>query len=348
MLDIRDYDMAFVERIKSFYKNTHWINRQSIPIKEIRDHKLLCGCDVDFPLLVVRRVHCPIFSTEYNSWARAKSGQTFATADGTGYRKVQDYDMGLANKLMKDGNHDALSVVNSTFILTYYIDVIALERDNFDTLVVELQENLFRIPFLDFNNIKSNGDQDRIVQGQACHIKLEEIEDTSDLENFDSGNSLYRATLTIKLNAYIYRKYRAETVNTFNITTQSFPSWLKDTVIQDSNNNGHGGNTGGGSGSNSSGSNGNMSLEDFINTTGITSIEDYLLSDYVTDKIHDAGYDTIYDYIESLGYDDFSEFIDAFNKGELPNVIIDLSIGPSGVILVFNIPPKKTEEPNND
>lgn len=332
MLDIRDYDMAFVERIKSFYKNTHWVNRQSIPIKEIRDHKLLYGCDVEFPLLVVRRVHCPIFSTEYNSWARSKSGQTFSTADGTGYRKVQDYDIELANKLMKDGNRDALSVVNSTFILTYYIDVIALERDNFDTLVVELQENLFRIPFLDFNNIKSTGEQDRIVSGQACHINLEEIEDTSDIENFDSGNSLYRATLTIKLNAYIYRKYRAETVNTFNITTQSFPSWLKDTVIQNGNNNG----------------NSNISLDDFINTTGITGIEDYLLSDYVTDKVHDAGYNNIYDYIESLGYGSFNEFIDAFNRGELQNVIIDLSMSPDGVILIFNIPPKQKEEPNND
>ena len=104
--------------------------------------------------------------------------------------------------------NDGVSVVNSTFELTYYVDVISLERDNFDTLVVELQENLFRIPYVSLNNIKSNGEQDKLVSGQACHLILEEVEDTSDLEHFDSGNAMYRATITLKMNAYIFRKYR--------------------------------------------------------------------------------------------------------------------------------------------
>lgn len=213
MIDIRDYDMAVVERIKAYFNNTHWINRQTIPIKDIRDRKVLNGCDIEFPLVTVRRVNCPMFSKEYNSWSRANTGQAYLTADSR-YKPndLRDYDLDLAKQIIESGNHDAVSLVNSTFDLTYYIDVISLERDNFDTILVELQENLFRVPYLQFDNLKRNGEQDKLVKGQACHFIVEEIEDTSDLENFDSGNSLYRATITAKVNAYIYRKYRSKTL----------------------------------------------------------------------------------------------------------------------------------------
>ena len=39
--------------------------------------------------------------------------------------------------------------------------------------------------------------------------------------NFDSGNAMYRATLTLKLNAYIYRKYKDKCVETVGIKLKS-------------------------------------------------------------------------------------------------------------------------------
>ena len=219
MIDIRDYDLALTARIKNFYDNTYWINRPSIPIQEIRDRKVLNGCDICFPVITVRRTNCPMFSKEYNSWSRGKTGQSFLTNHGkdVNIELLQDRDPDLAKSLLAIGHYDALSSVNSTFELTYYIDVISFERDNFDTVVVELQENLFRIPFIGFYNIKTTGDIDKLIPGQACHLLVEEIEDTSDLENFDSGNALYRATITVKINAYIYRKFRSKTVERFDL-----------------------------------------------------------------------------------------------------------------------------------
>lgn len=217
MLDCRDYDLAVVDRVKSFYDNTHWINRNTIPIKEIRDHKLLEGKEVEFPIITVRRTNCPLFSKEYNSWSRANCGQSYITGQSKlPVKKLQNYDPELAKKIESSGHCDVVSVVNSTFELTYYIDVISFERDNFDTVMIELQENLFRVPYLGFYNIKSDGSQDRLVREQACHLLVEEVEDVSDLENFDTGNAMYRGIITVKVNAYIYRKYKNKAIEKFN------------------------------------------------------------------------------------------------------------------------------------
>lgn len=220
MLDCRDYDIALTDRIKHYFDNTHFIMRPTIPIKEIRDRKILDGQEIEFPLITVRRTVCPIFSKEYNSWSRAKSGQTYLT--GNSQEKLNhlaNMDPDLHRTILDSGHKDAVSVVNSTFELTYYIDVISFERDNFDTIMIELQENLFRVPYLGFYNIKSDGTQDKLVKEQACHLIVEEVEDVSDLENFDSGNALYRATITVKLNAYIYRKYKLKAVENIILTT---------------------------------------------------------------------------------------------------------------------------------
>lgn len=211
MIDIRDYDLAMVERIKSYFENTFWINRPSIPIKEIRDRKILDGKDIEFPLITVRRTNCPVFSTEYNSWSRGKFGNSYNNSpDMSKLNNLANIDPDLSDKLKANGHHDGLNLVNSTFNLNYYIDVITFERDNFDTIMVELQENLFRNPYLKFNNVKSDGTIDKLIEDQLCHLLVEEVEDTSDLENFDSGNALYRATISVKINAYIYRKYKAK------------------------------------------------------------------------------------------------------------------------------------------
>lgn len=220
MLDIRDYDIAVADRIKAFFSNTYWINRPSIPLQEIRDRKVLNGCDINFPLVVVRRTNCPMLSTTYNSWSRARVGNSYYTAtpeSEPNRRLLQNYDRDLVEKVTSNGHNDILDVVNSTFELTYYVDIISLERDNFDTLNVELQENLFKVPYVKLPNVKTNGEIDRIIPGQACHFLVEEVEDVSDLENFDSGNALFRSTITVKMNAYIYRKFRTISIEEFNL-----------------------------------------------------------------------------------------------------------------------------------
>lgn len=222
MIDIRDYDLAVTDRIKSYYDNTHFIMRPNIPIQEIRDRKVLNGEDVEFPIIVVRRTNCPIISKEYNNWSRSRTGDSYITSSDIRRRdNLFNHDPELAQSIVDSGHRDGVTIVNSTFELTYYVDVISFERDNFDTIMVELQENLLRVPYIDFNNINSEGIQDKLIKGQACHLNLEEIEDTSDLENFDSGNAMYRATLTLKLNAYIYRKYKDKCVETVGIKLKS-------------------------------------------------------------------------------------------------------------------------------
>lgn len=233
MIDCRDYDIALVERIKSFFDNTHWINRQTIPIKEIRDRKVLNGSDVEFPLITVRRTNCPIISKDYNSWSRHTTGQSYVTGTSPlNKNNLAKYDPLLAKKILDSGHPDGVTVVNSTFDLTYYIDVISFERDNFDTIMIELQENLVKIPYVGFYNIKSDGSQDKLIREQACHLNLEEVEDASDLENFDSGNAMYRGVITVKLNAYIYRKYKEKCVERFvnNIIIKN--DYLGDVILQ--------------------------------------------------------------------------------------------------------------------
>ena len=227
--------IAYTERIKQYFKNTHFIMRQSLPIQEIRDRKLLNGEDVEFPIILVRRTNCPIFSKEYNSISRAQTGQSYNTSPiSNNNRNLMTIDKELADKVMSSGHHDCISLVNSTFELTYYIDVISFERDNFDTLVVELQENLFRAPYIWFFNKKSDGTIDKLVDKQASHLLVDDIEDTSDLENFDSGNAMYRMTITAKTNAYIYRKYRSLSVENINIEYKS-PSGVTLNNISDNN-----------------------------------------------------------------------------------------------------------------
>lgn len=303
MLDIRDYDIAVVERIKTFYKNTHWIMRPSIPIQEIRDRKLLDGKDVEFPLVTVRRTNCPMFSKDYNSWSRAKSGQTFLTGEATGQERLQDYDPELALKILASGHKDAVSVVNSTFDLTYYIDVISLERDNFDTLMVELQENLFTIPYIGFYNLKSDGSRDKLVKSQACHFIVEEVEDTSDLENFDSGNALYRATITVKVNAYIYRKYRSDVLEKVVVKSEVIPKYLSD--------------------------------------LGFTNVSDYVTSERFLTTIKLLGYTDLEMYYTNLGFTSLEEFLEAIASGKLQ--VVQSKIGPDIFELNFKIPPDTQE-----
>lgn len=197
-LDIRDYDLATLYRFKLFYNNTHWYNKPNLPITEIRNEHIYEGKRIEFPLLAIRRVSAPLmYKDGQNNWAAGRTGDQ------------RGRDISIA----PDGTHTSvdMTMVQTNYELRYMIDVFSLERDNFDELVVELQENIFRYPYLTFENWK-NKELDMLdpqVPGMSTNIIWESTEDNTDLESFDSQTPFYRATITFTVRAYIYRKYTA-------------------------------------------------------------------------------------------------------------------------------------------
>lgn len=197
-LDIRDYDLATLYRFKIFYPRTYWYNLPQLPITEIRNEHIYEGKRIEFPLLALRRVATPImYKDGQNNWAAGRTGDQ------------RGRDISIA----PDGTQTSvdMTMVQTNYELKYMIDVFSFERDNFDELVVELQENIFRYPYLTFENWK-NKDLDMLdpqVPGMSTNIMWESTEDNTDLESFDSQTPFYRATITFTVRAYIYRKYTA-------------------------------------------------------------------------------------------------------------------------------------------
>ena len=198
MLDIRDYDLATLYRFKVFFKNTFWYNRPNIPITEIRNEHIYEGKRIEFPLLALRRVSTPIlYKDGQNNWA----------VNRTGDRRGQDISIAPDGKTSSAD----MTMVQTNYELKYMLDVFSFERDNFDELVVEVQENIVRYPYITFENwkFKDLNIHDPQVPGMSTNIMWESTEDNTDLESFDSQTPFYRATITFTIRAYIYRKYAA-------------------------------------------------------------------------------------------------------------------------------------------
>lgn len=203
-IDVRDYDIATLYRFKLFYDNTFWINKPNLPISEIRDQHIYEGKRIEFPLLALRRVAGPIIYKETNSWA----------AGITGDRRGRDISIAPDGKV---GEAD-MTMVQTNYELKYMLEIFSFERDNFDELLVEVQENILRYPYIAFNNWKNKeeGIADPQVSGMSTNIMYESTEDNTDLENFTSNTPFYRATITFSVRAYIYRKYGALLVEQIN------------------------------------------------------------------------------------------------------------------------------------
>ena len=198
MLDIRSYDLATLYRFKLFFDRCYWYNVPQLPITEIRNDKIYKGERIEFPLIALRRVATPImYKDGQNSWANVITGD----------RRGRDIS------IAPDMTHSTadMTMVQSSYELRYMLDVFSFERDNFDELVVEIQENLFRYPYLTFENWKNKDLRmpDPQVSGMSTNITWESTEDNTDLEAFDTQTPFYRATITFTLRAYIYRKYAA-------------------------------------------------------------------------------------------------------------------------------------------
>ena len=196
MIDTRDYDLATLYRFKLFFDNTHWINDPSCNISEIRNNKIYKGERIEFPLITLRRVSTPImYKDAQNNWAAGRTGD----------RRGRDIS------IAPDGSSSVvdMTMVQTNYELKYMLEVFSFERDNFDELVIEVQENLFRYPYLTFENWKNEELKihDPQVSGISTNLTWESTEDNTDLENFDTQTPFYRATITFTLRAYIYRKY---------------------------------------------------------------------------------------------------------------------------------------------
>lgn len=189
IVDIRDYDMGMLRRFQFFYPNTVWVNRASIAIEEIRDNAIYEGNDIRFPVIILRRTACPTLYKDSNPFSQYKTGDR--RTDGMS-----------AEDISALGWPDDLTMVNSIYELKYEIEILSADRDNFDELVIEAQENLIRFPYLTFDA------DDDIIKGQSSHLIMDSCQDNSDLDSFDTHTPLYRASIGMTLRATIFRKYR--------------------------------------------------------------------------------------------------------------------------------------------
>lgn len=197
-LDIRDYDLATLYRFKIFFDRVYWYNAPQLPISEIRNQKIYEGKRIEFPLAALRRVATPIMYRDgQNNWAAGRTGD----------RRGRDISIAPDGKAYTAD----MTMVQTNYELKYMLDIFSFERDNFDELVVEFQENIFRYPYLTFENWKNKDLRmpDPQVAGISTNIMWESTEDNTDLESFASQTPFYRATITFTVRAYIYRKYGA-------------------------------------------------------------------------------------------------------------------------------------------
>lgn len=197
-IDVRDYDLATFYRFKLFFENCHWFNDPQLPITEIRNDHIYRGKRIEFPLIALRRVATPImYKDAQNSWATGRTGDR------------RGRDISIAPDM--SASVVDMTMVQTNYELKYMLEIFSFERDNFDELVVEVQENLFRYPYLTFENWKNKDLRmlDPQVAGISTNLTWESTEDNTDLENFNSQTPFYRATITFTLRAYIYRKYTA-------------------------------------------------------------------------------------------------------------------------------------------
>lgn len=193
-IDIRDYDTAVLQRFQYYYPNTHWVHSPILPLTELRSQRWQAGGEVQFPVLLLRRIAAPLLYKDTNSWAAGRSGDEQGRVS---------YNTPGGTTVTAD-----LTMVQTNYELRYMLDVFAYERDNFDALVVETQENLYRHPYVTLPQ-QSGPLPDLQLSGVSTNIVGVTIDDTTDLESHRSATPLYRATLQFQIRAYIYRKYTA-------------------------------------------------------------------------------------------------------------------------------------------
>jgi len=188
-LDAYMYDKAMLARWKTLFDATYWVRIGSEGSLEATNEVVSeKGRDImemsQFPLMTLQRLGIPVVLGDSNLSAASRGIRVHEEEHYLTFIKV---------------------------LLRYQLDIYSTERKNFDQMVIEVQENLVRYPFI---VIKT---EDRFFKEQRFTMDVEEIEDMSDVESFKSKAPVYRATIIYTIDALIQRRFKATQVEEFII-----------------------------------------------------------------------------------------------------------------------------------
>lgn len=173
-------DKAMLARWQSYFENTHWINNPTIADLEARNQIQENGPVVNqteesvYPMFTLRRVGIPVYLKENNTSA-----------------------LQMGERLHQEEQYKTFS----KFLLRYQLDVFSTERENFDELLVEVQENLHRYPFV----VVETGE--RSFGRHNFTLDLEDIQDLTDMESFHQKSQVYRAAVIYTTEVLIVRRF---------------------------------------------------------------------------------------------------------------------------------------------
>lgn len=183
-------DKAMLVRWQEYFENTHWINNPTIADLEARNQIQRDGPVVNqteesvYPMFTLRRVGVPVYLRDNN---------TSALQMGERLRSEEQYK------------------TFSKFLLRYQLDVFSSERENFDELLVEVQENLHRYPYVTVDT------GERAFGKHNYTLDLEDIQDLTDMESFHQKTQVYRAAVIYTTEALIVRRFEHLRVENFEI-----------------------------------------------------------------------------------------------------------------------------------
>lgn len=206
-MDIKLYDKSMLSRWKAYFDNTHWVRSSDtaqmdgVESRMEKDSRVRPEEHSSYPMFTLQRVGVPVIQRDNN-----------ISAVNRGLRKPEEEHL----------------LTFSKFLLRYQLDIYSLNKENFDELLVETQENLIRYPYLDVIT------EDRWFGNQTFTLDLEDIQDLSDVESFREKSPVYRAAVVYTMEALIARRFQQLRVEEFIIRVERKDEGGKNHVIVDS------------------------------------------------------------------------------------------------------------------
>lgn len=188
-MDTKMYDIAMLARWKSYFASTYWVRIGKEGNLEATEEVMSeVGHDLkevsQYPLMALQRIGIPVGLKE-NNRSTASRGARIAPEE------------------------HYLTFLK--FLLRYQLDIYSADRENFDQLVIEVQENLIRYPYLKMET------DDRYFGSQTFTIDVEDVQDLSDVESFKEKAPIYRATMVYTIDSLILRRFKALRMEDFVI-----------------------------------------------------------------------------------------------------------------------------------
>lgn len=181
ILTTEDYDKSMFLRWAHFFPScTYWINAETDVLKHVRNTIIATKKGVDqtnvpiYPFIAVSRVGIP-------EWI---------------FDSMSDVNRGVEATF----NLKEYRLMNMQVKLRYHLDIYATARSDFDELVVEVQENFKRNPYVRVCC------SDFALKDSSYTMDFEEMTDNTDLETRNDSTPIYRATMVYTINAQIFRR----------------------------------------------------------------------------------------------------------------------------------------------